>query len=55
MTAEERRASLEVHLSQVLEQLRQTQEELRQAQEQLAVAYERIEGLEKQKMPHQLL
>lgn len=51
MTAEERIASLEAQLSQVLEQLRLTQEELRQAHEQLAVAYTRIEELEKQKTP----
>jgi len=51
MTAEERRASLEAQLSQVLEQLRLTQEELRQTQEQLAVASKRIKELEKQKTP----
>jgi transposase len=51
MTAEERIASLEVQLSQVLEQLRLTQEELRQAHEHLAVANKRIEELEKQKTP----
>src|SRR5260221_13797153 len=44
MTAEERIASLEEQLKQVLAQLRQTQEEL-------AAAYKRIEELEKQKMP----
>lgn len=51
MTAEERIASLEAQLSQVLDQLRLTQEELRQAQEQLVVANRRIEELEKQKTP----
>ncbi|SRR6266487_1328712 len=51
MTAEERIASLEAQLSQVLEQLRLTQEELRQAQEQLEAASKRIEELEKQKIP----
>ena len=51
MTAEERIASLEAQLSQVLEQLRLTQEELRQTQEQLAVASKRIKELEKQKTP----
>jgi transposase len=51
MTAEERIASLEAQLSQVLEQLRLTQEELRQTQEHLAVANKRIEDLEKQKTP----
>ncbi|HYX51273.1 MAG TPA: hypothetical protein VE843_16115 [Ktedonobacteraceae bacterium] len=51
MTAEERIASLEIQLSQVLDQLRLTQEELRQAQEQLAVANKRIEELEKQEAP----
>jgi transposase len=51
MTAEERIASLEAQLSQVLEQLWLTQEELRQTQEQLAVASKRIEELEKQKTP----
>jgi hypothetical protein len=44
MTAEERIASLEEQLTQALEQLRVTQEEL-------AVASQRIEELEKQKMP----
>ena len=51
MTAEERIASLESQLSQVLKQLRLTQEELRQAQEQLEAASKRIEELEKQKIP----
>ena len=51
MTAEERIATLEAQLSQVLEQLRLTQEELRQAHEQLAAANKRIEELEKQKTP----
>jgi transposase len=51
MTAEERIASLEAQLSQVLDQLRLTQEELRQTQEHLAVANKRIEELEKQKTP----
>jgi transposase len=51
MTAEERIASLEAQLSQVLDQLRLTQEELRQTHEQLAVANKRIEELEKQKVP----
>jgi ABC-type transport system involved in cytochrome bd biosynthesis fused ATPase/permease subunit len=55
MTAEERIASLEAQLSQVLEQLRWTQEELRQAQAHLAVSNKRNEELEKQKTPHQLL
>jgi transposase len=51
MTADERIASLEAQLSQVLEQWGQTQEQLRQAQEELAAAYKRIEELEKQKTP----
>ena len=51
MTAEERIASLEAQLSQMLEELGQTQEKLHQAHEQLAVAYQRIEELEKQKTP----
>ena len=51
MTAEERIASLEAQLSQVLEQLRLTQEEVHRAHEQLAVASKRIEELEKQKTP----
>jgi hypothetical protein len=51
MTAEERIASLEAQLSQVLEELGLTQEELRQAHEQLVAAYQRIEELEKQKTP----
>jgi transposase len=51
MTAEERIASLEAQLEQVIEQWRQTQEELRQTREQLAEANKRIEELEKQKTP----
>ncbi len=51
MRAEERIASLEAQLKQVLEQLRLTQEELRQTQEHLVEANRRIEELEKQKTP----